>query len=257
MQPDDPSGKTVGLAHHGDVLSPISADSPAATVSTPQANNVQLPVVPTPVPTPTDASIGDKPTEEPVNTGIYPAYTKPDTSSTANGKFLTGSQIVEKEPPMPVGIYILAGFYGIGIVSSFLNNSRNSTLLSIAMVINLLLCIGLLMRQAVARKIIIWVSALTIFIAVINIFTFIALQQTLQKRKEDYRAAIAKIELSRATTQQQLAITKIDAELKKSEKEAGKSISVAFAINGLVLVESGIVIFYLTRLRVKQAFEDN
>lgn len=257
MQPDDPDAQTTGLAHHGDVLKPITADSPAAIVSTPQANNGSSSLAPTPMPAPVVSPAGDKSAEKPVNAGIYPSYDKPDTSSSPNGKFLTGSQIADKKPAMPLGIYILAGFYGIGIVSSFLNNSRNSTLLSIAMVVNLMLCIGLLLRQAVARKVIIWVSALTIFIAVINIFTLIALQQTLQKRKEDYRAAIAKIDMSRATTQQQQAIAKIDTELKNSEKEAGKSISVAFAINGFVLIESGVVIFYLTRARVKQAFETN
>lgn len=190
-------------------------------------------------------------------------YTKPTTyqtnqPSSPNDTYvgLTGSQIKKEKKPLPIGVYIIAGFILIGFVISFFDTSQNSGIYIIVMFADLLLAIGLLIRLQVARKIIIWLQALALVLSVASLFLLIGTQQRLNTLKTNYETAINRIDQSKLTPTQKQQLDNIQNAIVIKEKQTGKTITFSYFKLGATSVASLVVIIYLTRPKVKEVFHD-
>src|SRR5437867_3385451 len=115
---------------------------------------------------------------------------------------LTGSQIQQHKPSLPVGVYIIVAFSLVGFVISFFDSSQTSMVYTVAIFIDLLLAIGLLLRSDVARKLIIWLMGLTLVLVAASLLLLAGTQQRIQQRKADYESAIRRVDQNRLTLSQ-------------------------------------------------------
>ena len=234
LQPNAGAGKSL---EHAKVIQPISS---GLTVPTPR-------VAP---------SASDSPSQDTANLFQPPSPVPNAAPPTDPYVGLTGSQIQAEKNPLPIGIYILAGVSFLAFVAGFIATQRNSTLYTLLMFINLLLAIGLVLRLELARKVILWTSVISFVFLIASIFLLIGLQNKLATSKSNYDAAISRINLADASPTQQQAIQKISDTLNTQEKQVGKLIAFDYVKLGLAAVEQVVIIVYVTRPKVKEAFHE-
>jgi hypothetical protein len=168
---------------------------------------------------------------------------------------LTASQMKEPKPKLPIGVYIIAGFTLLGFVSGFFDTSNMGALFTILIFIDLALAVGLVFRLELARKALIWLSAITIALSLLAIVGLAGLQSKLAQNKAAYDTAVSKIDKSKITPQQQKTLDDLQVQINAQQKKAGKAIGLAYARMGYEIVVSGAVVFYLTRWHVKEVFQ--
>jgi len=200
------------------------------------------------------------PTSPPVSQSVYPEPTAfqnaPATTPVDTHIGLTGSQMQKEKKPMPIGVYIIAGLNLIGFVIGFFDTSQNSGVYTIAMLLDLMLAIGLLLRLEVARKLIMWLSGLILALTVVSLIMLVGLQQRISQLKTNYDTAISRIDQSKLTPTQKQQLDEIQAAIAVKEKQAGKAISFTYIKLGVTGVEMLGVMIYLSRPKVKEVFHE-
>ncbi|MEI7674192.1 MAG: hypothetical protein WCI60_00435 [bacterium] len=196
-------------------------------------------------------------TEQPTFTpsSVYP---EPSTSSTSDYApiGLTGSQMHKQKVKVPIGIYLIAGYTLIGVVIGFIDTSQNSTFYTIVMIIDLFLAIGLLMKLEIARKIILWLEAITLILIVGSFFLLIGLQQRSNTLKIKTNTVISNLDQNKLTSKQKQNLVKLQSSLAEADKLAEKTLTLAYFKLGATAVGTIVIIVYLTRPKVKDAFHE-
>ena len=238
-----------------------------ATNPAPNSQNPQSPATPV---TPTVSAVPTPPVSAPQPQTIQPTVTptSPDTSpaqpklesapnpTVANPSYvgLTSSQITIKKDPLPFGIYIIAGFCLLSLVIGFFDNSQYSLIFVVAMLINLSLAVGLLMRMEAARKGMVILLSLLVGLNVLSAFMIVGIQQKLADRKAAYSTAISKIDKTKITTKQKEQLAIIDNTIAQQEKQLGKALGLTYIKLGVSSLGSIMIIGYLSRRSIKDAF---
>jgi hypothetical protein len=197
---------------------------------------------------------------QPVASSVYPEPTSfqntTTTAPTDTNVGLTGSQIKQEKKPMSIGVYIIAGLNLLGFVIGFFDTSQNSGIYTIAMLLDLLLAIGLLLRLEVARKFIMWLSGLILVLTAVSLIMLVGLQQRISQLKTNYETAISRIDQSRLTPTQKQQLDAVQAAIAVKEKQAGKAIAFTYVKLGVTGVEMLGVMIYLSRPKVKEVFHE-
>jgi hypothetical protein len=171
--------------------------------------------------------------------------------------FLTGSQLQpEAQKKLPWGVYAIVAFTLVSFILSFFDNSQASLLYTIAMLLNLLLAIGLLLRMEAARKLLLWLSGITLALAIASTVGLYMVQKRIHDLKSQYDTIVSRIDRNRMTTVQKEQLDKLTADLTEKEKQAGKAISFTYTKLGVTAVETVAVVIYLTRPKVKEFFHE-
>ncbi len=223
------------------------------------------PIVPEPDPAPTPPQPAPSPvvTSAAVNPGVAPQDVAPQASSgistapvaSPDSMFIAGSQLAEEKVKLPSGIYIIAGLNLLGFITGFFDTSQTGAMYTVVMFIDLLLAIGLILRYEIARKSLLWLSGLTLIIALASIFLLAGLQQKIKQSKTDYETAISRIDQSRITEAQKQQLQSINTTLASQEKLAGKAITFTYIKLGVATLEAVGILIYLTRPSVKEIFK--
>jgi len=167
---------------------------------------------------------------------------------------LTGSQMQQQKQPLPVGVYVIAGFNFLGFVASFFDSSQSSGIYTIAMLLDLLLAIGLVLRLEVARKLIVVLSGLILVLSGIGLIQLAGFQQRLQQAKTKYDNAVSRIDPTSLTPAQQDQLQSLRDAVSAQEKKAGKAIAFTYIKLGVTAAETIAVVVYLSRPKVKEVF---
>lgn len=198
-------------------------------------------------------------------TGAATVYTAPladipvpETKSTtpAPTQYLTVPQLEQVKTKLPIGIYFIQAWAVIGLVLDQLGISQVGVYSTIALFIDLLLCVGLIFRLETARKLMIWLSAGTVILSVISVLLLVGVQQRLKVDKDNFQYAVSKINQAQETLQQRQQISNLQAKLNEVEKQAGKSIYQSYFKEGVTAIAEVGVIVYLTRPKVKGVFRE-
>lgn len=177
------------------------------------------------------------------------------TLSTHDGLIgLTGSQYQPPKPTLPVGVYIVAAYNVAGLVAGFFDDSQANLLYTLTMLLNVLISIGLLMRLDIARKIMLWLTGITLAITVVSLVLLAGVQQRTNQQTANYETAVSKIDQTKATTAQKRQLAEMNALMDESAKKAGSAIYYTYLILGVTTAGSIAVIWYLTRPNVRRAF---
>jgi hypothetical protein len=192
----------------------------------------------------------------PANPPTSPA--PPPASSTPTGQvFLTGSQLQpEPQKKLPWGVYAIVAFALLSFILSFFDTSQASLLYTIAMLLNLLLAVGLLLRMETARKCLLWLSGITLVLAIASTVGLYMVQKRIHDLKSQYDTIVSRIDRNRMTTVQKKQLDALTADLGEKEKQAGKAIALTYVKLGVTAVETVAVIVYLTRPKVKDFFHE-
>ncbi len=221
----------------------LPPDQPAQPLLPPMPPNVTAVPIPSPQPLqptfvqpePTPTKLGS---QDPVPIGI-----------SASSLGLNGSL----NPPLPVGIYIIAGLTLLNFLAVFFNTNSNPVY-SIVMVIDLLLAVGLFSKLEIARKVTLYAQIISAILICIVIVELISLQAKANKDYAEFNQAIAHASTIAQTPEQKTEIAALEAKSQQLRKQVGHSVDIAYVRDGLsILVDIG-VIFYLTRPGVKEAF---
>ena len=133
-QPGQPTPPEAPIPHSptgGEkVIQPFSQDLQPVPMVNPTSPPAQPSIAPPPSPVP----IAPQP--------VIPAPVAPASMPIDPYAGLTGSQMQQTKQPLPVGVYIIAGFNFVGFVISFFDSSQNSGIYTVAMLLDLLLAIG-------------------------------------------------------------------------------------------------------------------
>jgi hypothetical protein len=167
---------------------------------------------------------------------------------------LTGSQMQETKPRLPIGVFIVAFINLIGFVVGFFDSSQNSAILTIIMLLNLLLAIGLLMRLEIARAIMFWLEAVTLLISIVCFVLLFNLQHKMNNVRNDYNAAMSKIDQSQLTTVQKQQLDDLKSSISDLEKQAGKAVEFTYIKLGATTLFSAGIMVYLSRPKIKESF---
>lgn len=265
-QPVSPSGASNSPTGEK-VIQPLTPNfnaNPLPAPSNPlQHSNVPTPVNPNPAPLGTDipASLNPVSASVPPATATSPqspqtASAIPPTQTASGTAFLTGSDLRQEKKKLPVGVYIIAGFNLLGFVGGFFDTSQASQLYTFAMLLNLLLGIGLLVRVEAARKTMVILSGLILVLSVASVVMLAALQSRLTHVKTDYESAISRIDQNRLSTDQKQKLATLNQTLESQQKKVGKIITYTYIKLGVTAVETVIVMVYLTRPSIKEVFEN-
>jgi hypothetical protein len=169
--------------------------------------------------------------------------------------FLTGSQLQLKETPLPKGMYVLIAIGVVGFVISFFDVSQNSLVYTIDLLLILTLTIGLFFRLEMARKLLFYLSILTVIGSMIAVVGFIGLQDRVNRAKQSSDAAIARLEGQALTSAQRQQLDAAKSQLDLLQKQFGKSAPFVFGKYAITIVVYSGVVIYLTRPKIKEVFE--
>lgn len=168
---------------------------------------------------------------------------------------LTGSQLRQAKPPMPFGVYVIAGLSALSFAASFFDTSQTSLLYTLIMLVSLLATVGLLLRVAAARTVMLWVFALTIIASIISAVLLIGVQHRIAASKQRYNVALQHIDTTQLTMADKAKLATIERTITDSERKAGKAITYTYTILAVYTLESIGGSVYLSRPRVKAIFE--
>lgn len=167
---------------------------------------------------------------------------------------LTGSQIAAQKPPIPRGVYMIAGINMVAFVATFFDTSQTSLIYTLDMLLCLLAAIGLVFRVEAARKVLVVLSVATIVLSIVSAFLLAGVQGRIAASKQKYEDAAGKINTSSLSVAQKDQLAAIKAELDVAEKKAGKAINYTYMLMGFYILESAGIAIYLTRPSVKAVF---
>lgn len=177
-----------------------------------------------------------------------------NTSQTSN--ILADSQMAQRKKPLPIGIYVIAGLSLVSFAISFLDDSKNSGIYTIAMLFYLFLAIGLLLRLEVVRKITMWLSGLIIILSISIMVILFVLQQRLAVLKTNYNNAVSHIDQDKLTVSQKEQLATLQSSMKIQEEQLGHTLLLANIKQSFACVEMLVVIIYLNRPKVKEVFKN-
>jgi hypothetical protein len=163
---------------------------------------------------------------------------------------------LDTRPSLPVGVYIIVLVILVNVGASFLN-TNTSAVYTLAMVLDLLVAFGLLLRIEIFRMVSIILQSITIVLVALVIVGLILVQNRLNQLHSQYEQAITHLNPVTETVQQKAGIASLNKKIESQQKQVGKTIRTAYIRDGLNIVADGVVIIYLTRPRVKAAFETN
>jgi hypothetical protein len=188
---------------------------------------------------------------QPINPAPQPI---PDTDPYIG---LTGSQIYARRTHLPIGLYVIAGLQLIGFGLSFFNTGETGIIVSVAMLLQLMLAIGLLLRIQAARKAMLAFSVVLIALSIVGGLTLFGLQQRIHKTTANYTSTLQKLGDKTITPSQQKDIDALRATISNAQKQAGNAITVTYAGFGFIAAENLLVVAYLVRPMVRDIFNGN
>ena len=215
------------------------------------SNSVQ-PQAPTPYPAPqpiaqqqpapASPSFAPNPVQEQIQSPVFAAKSDAQESQ------------AKPRIKLPLGVYVVAALVFMGFVGSFFNTSRTSTVSGAIAVIELLLVVGLLMRKNLARMALIGVAGISIVVAVVTMVTYVNVQQGIKQDKVNYQTAVNHLNEQKLTEDEKRNLGTLQIEISKKQKQIGQIIVVSYGMQAAAIVESIIIIIYLTRPKVKSVF---
>lgn len=203
----------------------------------------------------------ESPTQQPTEpTPQQPLITPGQTVGPATGSAgndqppESGSPAETETSKTPKGVYILAALLLLSVVA-FVFSPAEKGWLSILLNGGLFaMSIGLLLRYDVARKVIIGFAAIIAIAATINIFLIANLQNTVQEQKAQLEDTIEDLRQQDLTLSQQRDLQELEESMAEKEEQAGTGLTLLLAWMSWWVIYSLIIIFYLIRPKVKQAF---
>ena len=169
---------------------------------------------------------------------------------------LTGSQIKIEKPKITLGIYLIATLLIIGFIASFINSS-NPTYIVVINFTNILLAIGLLLRNNIIRKITIGLGVFLILTLIFETVTLIEIQHLARISTSKAEISLTNLQSnSYITPAQQTEIVNAKYTLKNDQKTLSKRYVFAYINVAAELLIYVSMIIYLTRTKVKEIFEN-
>lgn len=200
----------------------------------------------------------------PVNPGptvvsVSPTATNSPTSVINNAdpqttNYLTGSQVEQVKKPLHWGIYVIVGLNLIGFLLSFFSSSQSNIIYTIAAFIDLAVAIGLLLRLEIARKIMVVLGGIVIVLYAIIIILLVVLQHRVNQLDKNANNALNSINQQQLTPQLQVELAEQKTTISNDQKELGKALGLTYIKFGATIIESAVVIIYLTRPKIKEQF---
>lgn len=155
-----------------------------------------------------------------------------------------------ERPPMPKGVVILAVLTIVVAVYAFFVAS--SALQDIGAIIDLLIGVGLLMRSAIARKIIVVVSVISVVVTIFAVISFGLLLGQADNKDAQVLQSLQSVQNPTPSQQQSIATLKNSIETNQAKVHHE---SAGFYLNsGIEVALQLALIVYLTRPKVKAAF---
>jgi len=241
------------------VIQPVSSDMKGENVQAqhlkPNISKIKLsdaseraPVVPEPL-----STVIEQATE--VTSVDSSHVVSSDGSQTANLMNLSASQIKNEKSRLPTGVYIIIAANLLGFVASFFNTSENSLLYTYSMLFSLMIAVGLILRFAAVRKLYVGLAGLLVVLTIILMIGFFGLQERVDQVKANAASYYSSINQSLLTTAQQQELANQESTLITLEREEGKAVPFFYIYHSLIIVYAGLTVIYLTRPKVKEAFE--
>lgn len=163
--------------------------------------------------------------------------------------------VKQKKKTLPIGIYVIVVLNLIGFVVSFFDSSQNSVVYTIVRLVYLLFAIGLLLRLEIARRLMVWLSGLALIIAVVGMIMLFSVKQQLATLKTNYEASMSHIDQTKLTDTQKQQIQQLKAMAADKERQAGNTVSFSFLMLGATSLETVVIMAYLSRPKIKEAFK--
>jgi hypothetical protein len=167
---------------------------------------------------------------------------------------LTGSQLIEQNAPMPKRVYVIAALCLLSFLLGLFDSSQNSVFYIVIMLINLLVAVGLLVRLELARVAMIGLMGMTLLLCGYSFINLYRLQNYINSVRREVAAVSSKADKLNPTEVQQIQITALQNALDEKTKQLGRSIDYAYIKLSLTVLESGGIIYYLLRPKVKESF---
>lgn len=244
MEPEKSAPPSLNMEHESKIIHPVSEDLSLKSpdFSSSQPNEAETAATQAPY--------------TPQNTQSAAQNIQPVAPETDPLVGMTRSQLEQNRPRLPIGVYIIAGFALIGVIAGFFDTSQNSWVYTVAMLIDLFLAIGLLLRMEAARKAVVWLSGIILIITAVSLILLAAVQQRIRNIESDHQTVMSRIDQRKLTATQKKQLDDLQAKLSTYEKQAGKAIRFTYIKLGVTAVESIAVVIYLSRPRIRSAFRE-
>lgn len=187
---------------------------------------------------------------------IYPSSTP--QANTPNGDQLvglTGSNIAPEKKPVLKGVIVLFALGIIGFSINFFGGSPNP-LFQILLFVDLAITFALLFRINAARQIVVVLSIITIILQSLSAVQLKRTEDALVTLKTKFDNAVSLIDEKQTSPRQQEAIDVLRKDIEAKETQTAKIIQVAYAAIALNVTVAIVKVVYLTRPKVKQAFQE-
>lgn len=185
---------------------------------------------------------------------VYPAVPPAPEMSANTTNYLVGSQMVAEKSKLPIGIYIIAGYNLLAFVIGFFGASQVNMINTVTLFLSLCLAIALVMRVNAARKILIVLSVIGIFLSVASIFFLASIQSKLVDKKQAYDAVVLKVNKNKLSTSQKASLDTLAEQIAEEEKVTGSIITRTYLRIGASIVGSIIMIGYLSRPKIVEIY---
>lgn len=277
--PSQPSGQQVpqsalnqaqGLVHGSYTIQPLTHDQATPTAPTrlpaarlpaggPSLGVSGLPDQPTRSFTETNLSAAPVSVQAAVASTLYPTVPEHGTLPSQQGPmagsvFVTGSQMPIERPKLPLGIYVIAGLNIVSFVAIFLDDYKAGTVYAIVMLVNLLLAIGLLLRQDIIRRVYIGLSLLSIGLVILAFIGIADTRSKLDALRANYDATASRMNTSNLTPDQKAELQLMPQLIDEVQKKNDKLFTVAYIRLGAEAVVALTCVVYVTRPKVRAAF---
>ena len=162
--------------------------------------------------------------------------------------------VPKQKSPLPKGIYVLIGLMMISVVLNFFHASNIGDINTLVIIIEILVALGLLTRHNIARRALMVISAFYLVLSVVFIVDLVMIQNKVKTAEKNYNQAVAKLQKSELTDQGREWLANNQTEINNLKKQAGKNITRSYIYQFLSIAEASLIIWYLTRPKVKAAF---
>lgn len=228
-----------------------------------------LPVISDTSPKPTE--VVERPAVSPEQTNPNPFHVPefssgpPATLSTTTNSVPTRTASDTKEPgffesfPKGILVIVILSLIGTGIsllsASGSQDTNQNGGIVVFSSIIGVLLALGLLTRNNIARIIFLIFGSLTVLSSLIGIFNTIDVQQNFYKNKELTEAKIQELkDKGRLTEKEEQSLSQLESTATEANKVTSSAFNLAYLSYFVGLVYSSFVVVYLLRPSIKDYF---
>ncbi len=235
---------------------PSSLANPNHVIQPLTAVDQQTPPPPPPTPPPSMATPPHIISAQPPAPNSIVTSPSTDASQTvATTPMLVGSQLQAEKKKLPIGLYIIIGYSIIGFAAGFFDTSQNSLIYTMALLLELVMVVGLMLRQEAARKAVIWISGIIVVLSIVGIVLLTLVQHNLHDLHLRYNTAVTHIDPRKITLTEKKQLAALTTQIAQQEKQIGKVVTYTYIRLGAEIIGNTVMIIYLTRPKVKEIFE--